>query len=427
MIRFAILVWAGTALWAQDAPRFDDHFINGVLRFDFYHGFDKSSHTIVPYRWREEPFYAGSKTVLVPPMDMGNFRYDVMDSASGQLIYSEGYSDLFEEWKSTREALEGGRQVFLESVRFPYPRATVVLKLFARDRSGAYFEMYSETLNPRSLRIDRSRPSRAFETGDISLSGLPEDKIDVLFLAEGYTSGQTAKFKADARKLADYLVSKEPFRTYRDRFNFRYVAAVSEEGGTDEPDRGIFKRTILSSSFNTFNIERYITTMDHHTLRELASAVPYDHVVVLTNHERYGGAGFYNFYSIFCSDMPELGDVFVHEFGHQFAGLADEYDGDFTQGEPFYNLKIEPWEANITTSRKRQNIKWNSVISKDTPIPTPNDAKYANVVGCFEGGGYSTKGIFRSQLYCLMRGWEVREFCHACREQCVKMLKLYTR
>ncbi len=417
----------GTTLRAQEQPVFDDYFADGMLRFDYYHGFDKSSHTIVPHGWYTEPHYAGSKAFLINDLGMGNFRYDVHDSASGKLIYSDAFSNLFEEWKSTEEARDGKKQAFLESVRFPMPKKTVVLKMFARDRSGVYFEMFSETLNPADIRIDRSGPSKKYATGDISVGGPAESRIDVVFVAEGYTASQIDKFKQDAKKLADYLVTKEPFTSYKNRFNFRYVASLSEDEGTDEPDKGVFRRTVLNSSFNTFNIERYITTMDHHTLRDIASAAPYDHIVVLVNSPRYGGAGFYNFYSIFCSDMQYLGDVFVHEFGHQFGGLADEYDGDFTTGESFYNLKVEPWEANITTTRKRDKIKWGSKILKETPVPTPNDVKYKDVVGLFEGGGYSTKGIFRSQLYCLMRGWEVREFCHACREQLMRMINVYTR
>lgn len=427
MIRHVItmLTWVCLIPVSYAQTEFNKSFADGMLRMDFYHGVDKDRHLIIPDALYREPHYAGRTDRLMGDLTLGSCRFIVTDSADGKVLFADAYSSMFDEWQHTQEAMSGGRKVYHESIRFPFPRNTVLVRLEVREYQGNFSPIYERYINPLETNIIRISPASPFDSGDLLIVGPVTDKIDVVFLAEGYTSGETSKFKKDARRLLDLLLAAEPFRSYAARFNFRYVASVSQESGTDEPDKGVFRNTILNSSFNTFNVARYVTSADNRTMRNLAAPVPYEHIVVVTNSYRYGGAGFYNLYSLFCSDMPYLADVFVHEFGHQFGGLADEYDGDFT--DTYYNLSIEPWEANITTTTDKARVKWHDHIKATTPVPTPNDTMYRDVVGVFEGAGYSNKGMFRPQLYCIMRSFEVRSFCAVCRDWLVRTIEQQSR
>ncbi len=425
-MRSMFLLWAGlTAPLSFAQTRFDDNFEDGCLRFDYFHGLDRSQHVVIPDAIVYEPLYGGSREVLINPFNMGSVRYFVLDSAAGDTLYGDAYSSMFDEWRSTQAARRGERKVYHESIRMPCPRRPIRLVIENRSEDGSFQRIYESYINPLDIAILRDTVSGAWEAGSIRRSGPPQDKIDVVFLAEGYRVQELDKFKKDAERLTDFLLGAEPFQSHSDRFNFWYVATPSEESGTDEPDKGIYRNTFFHSSFNTFNVARYITSSANRLMRTAASKVPYDHIVVLTNSGRYGGGGFYNLYSLFCADMPYLRDVFVHEFGHQFGGLADEYDGDFTDG--YYNLEVEPWEANITTATQRRAVKWRSMIDDAMPVPTPADVRYAGRVGLFEGAGYSTRGIFRSELYCIMRSFEVREFCAVCRGHVRNVILTLTR
>ncbi len=403
---------------------FETYFTDGVLRYDYYHGISDKEDMIIPDAVIFESYYAGSKTRMINDMNLGHYRYQVFDSLSRQLIFSESFSNMFQEWQSTDEAKTGVKKVFHESVRFPFPKQTVLLVIEARTKKGDFAALHRVYINPRSHRIIREVPRQDVRTGDLLISGEPDKCIDIVFVAEGYTAEQQDKFIADARKLITLFQTSKPFGAYMMKFNFRYAAVISQESGTDEPDKGMFRRTALNTHFNTFEIARYLTATDNKAMRDAAGAVYYDHPVIVANSSRYGGAGFYNSYSIFSADMDYLKHVFVHEFGHQFGALADEYEGGFT--EDYYDLSVEPWEPNITTAKERKKIKWGEYILAETPVPTPNDEKFINTVGLFEGGGYMSKGIYRSGLHCMMRSFKVDTFCVACNEHLKKVIRFYT-
>jgi hypothetical protein len=420
---FLGLCFLTTSLFGQTQINFDDFFENTAMRVDFFRGMDTSVSVIIPDAILKENFYAGSKKKLVNAMNLGGVRYNVYDSATSRLIYSESYSDLFEEWQSSGEAKSGVKKLFHETARFPYPRHSIIFQIEIRNAAGKFVEFYRTPIDPGSIAIHRDKSTSAFEKGDLVINVPSESKIDILFLAEGYTKNETEKFKSDAKKMTAYLLDAEPYRSYAKNFNFRYVASVSEEQGTDEPDKGIYRNTIFSSSFNTFDIARYCTIFDNKAMHNAAAEAPYDYIVVLVNSSRYGGSGFYNFYSMFCADMAYLRDVWIHEFGHHFAGLADEYEGNFT-GDDYY--KTEPWEPNLTMVTDRDNIKWKKFIKKGTPVPTPNSEKYSATVGLFEGGGYASKGVYRAQLHCLMRELNINYYCAPCDEQVTKTIQFYS-
>jgi hypothetical protein len=205
----------------------------------------------------------------------------------------------------------------------------------------------------------------------------------------------------------------------------------------------------------------------------------------MVNSERYGGGGIYNFYAVSTVDNQLSENVFIHEFGHSFAGLADEYYTSDVAYNDFYPKGVEPTDPNITALLDPENIKWKDLLSPGIEIPTSwgkdeiealqadlqknrkemreqvaqleksgaskskiekikNDSKkksdeinkqidqvrekYSNLsekVGAFEGAGYSAKGLYRSMMNCLMFGNRERKFCKVCQRAIERMIEFY--
>ena len=255
-------------------------------------------------------------------------------------------------------------------------------------------------------------------------SGDPSNKVDFVFLPEGYTKNEMKKFEEDSKRFMGYLFSWEPYSKYKDAFNIYSVFVPSDESGTDKPREGIWKNTILNSHFSTFYSERYLTIQDVDLVYDLISGVPCDHVVVIVNTDKYGGSGVYNFYTLVAADNKLSETVFLHELGHGFAGLADEYGFDNSYNE-FYNFKVEPPEPNLTTLVDFDS-KWKSMVEPDIPVPTPDSAKYRNKLGVFEGGGYVAKGIYRPAYDCSMKTNLKNGFCPVCTKAIEDMIRFYT-
>ncbi len=256
-------------------------------------------------------------------------------------------------------------------------------------------------------------------------NGNPEKKVDIVILAEGYTDLEKQKFYDDSKRVSGYLFDEEPFKSEKDKFNITAVFTPSQESGTDVPGEKIYRNTHFNSSFYTFDLPRYLTITDMKDIYDAAAVVPYDQIYVLVNSERYGGGGFYNLITVCTSDNKLSKEVFVHEFGHGFAGLGDEYYTSTVAYEDFYNLDIEPWEPNLTTL-KNFDLKWKNMVPDSIPIPTPRIAKYNKTVGVFEGGGYMTKGIYSPYMDCRMKSNEAKDFCPVCKESIEKIIQYYT-
>ncbi|MRR19517.1 peptidase M64 [bacterium] len=403
---------------------FDEHFTDRTLRFDFMLAGNSTATKVYPVSFREEPFWGGSLTNLTDPFGYGNFRYEIFDAAAGTLIYSKGFCTLYQEWQTTAEA-KGMERVFHEVATFPFPKNKINFVLSIRGRDGLFTKLYETVIDPSSYFITREKPDGAPATR-IYGSGDPHNSFDIAFIAEGYTRGEMDKFRADVKRLADILFMEIPFDKYQDRINIWAVEAASEESGTDVPGEGIYVNTALNSSYYTFDVDRYLTTQDIRNVNDYAAAAPHDQIVVLINSPRYGGGGVYNYYSAVTSDHKFTPQVFTHEFGHGFAGLADEYYSSEVAYEEFYPLNVEPWEPNITT-RVNFDAKWKNLIAKSVPVPTPNEKRYNGVTGLFEGGGYSAKGIYRPSFDCRMKSNEAESFCEVCQEAIEAMILFYLK
>ncbi len=403
---------------------FDKYFTDKVLRFDYMLAGNSQKTVVYPVGMKEEPFFGGSKTQLTDPFNYGNLKYEVFDAADNILIYSRGFCTLYQEWQSTAEAKVMERS-FYEVATMPFPKNKVRFVLSMRGRNGLFSKLYETAVDPTDYFIRKEKPvnvsfTKVYDAGD------PATSVDLAFIAEGYTATEMGKFREDVKKMADILFAEAPFDEFKDKLNIYAVEAVSVESGTDIPGEKTFVNTALNSSFYTFDLDRYLTTQDIKSVNDYAAVVPHDNIIVLINSNKYGGGGVYNYYSGTTAGHQLSPKVFIHEFGHGFAGLADEYYSSEVAYEEFYPLNVEPWEPNITTMVNFDS-KWKKLIAKETPIPTPAEEKYSNVTGLFEGGGYSAKGIFRSEQECRMKSNSPKGYCSVCRDAVKKMIEFYTK
>ncbi len=401
---------------------FDKYFTDKVLRFDFMFAGNTSNITVYPAGMKEEPCWAGPSKKLIDPFDYGNFRYEVFSIKDNLLIYSRGFSSLFQEWQTTNEA-RSTQRCFYEVATMPYPKDSIRFVLSMRERKGSFRSIFETIIDPADYNIKKETPANVSYT-KIYGSGDPVNSVDLAFIAEGYTISEMGKFRDDVRKMADALFNEAPFGEYRKMFNIWAVEAVSPESGTDIPGERIYVNTAVNSSFYTFGLDRYLTTQDIKSVNDYAAVVPHDNIIILINSERYGGGGVYNYYSGCTAGHQLSPKVFIHEFGHCFAGLADEYFSSTVAYNDFYPPDVEPWEPNITTLVNFEG-KWKKMIKEGTPIPTPDEEQYANTTGLFEGGGYSEKGIYRPEIDCRMKSNGPAGYCSVCREAVRKMILFY--
>lgn len=425
-MKHSIFFLLGIALLSLSQPgrtqSFDQWFNDGVMRVDlvFTGNAEETSYALSAVR--KEQFYSGSRSNLIDPFDYGDHKFQVKDAESGVLIFSHTYCTLFREWQTTSEA-ESLYRAFSQVIRFPWPKAKVVVEIYDRNDVGDFVRHWSETLDPESIFNDPGN-QLVFETVDLEINGPPENKVDLLFVAEGYTVLEMDKFIEDAKRSAGYIFSEEPFKSNRNAFNVRAVKSASKDSGTDIPGQGIWKNTVVNSNFYTFGIERYMTTLDYISVCDVASNAHYDQVYILVNTDKYGGGGMYNMYSISAADNEDSRAVVIHEFGHSFGGLADEYYNSAVAYNDFFNLEVEPWNPNLTTLVDF-NSKWKDMVSEATPVPTPATEEFQNTLGVFEGGGYVSKGVFRSKIDCRMHSNDA-VFCPVCSKALMQMIRRHT-
>jgi hypothetical protein len=431
----AIILWVFKVAQAQDTrmtavpdntpvkPSFDQYFENKVLRVDYMIGGNSQEEHVFLSAMKQEPYYGGPHKNLLDTGNSGTYRYAVYDSATGSLIYSKGFCTLFQEWKGTPEALKV-RRVFPMSAVMPFPKNSVIFTIDIRDyETGEFKNLFTTTINPKDYFINRENIT-VYKTTKFADNGDPANHLDIAFIAEGYKADEMKKFRDDAKRFADYFLSQKPYSEYKDKINFYTIESPSQEAGVDIPGNGTYVNTNINSSFYTFDMDRYLTSSDTKSMYDIAANAPWDQFIVLVNSSRYGGGGFYNHYCQGTVDHPLSLIVGIHEFGHAFGGLADEYYNSQVTYSDFYNLKVEPWEPNITTNIDFSS-KWKSMVDPGVPVPTPRDAQYAGKVGMFEGGGYVSQGVYSPVMDCRMKSNEAQGFCPVCRKAITEKILFY--
>ncbi len=440
-----------------------------TLRVDYGHTGNANAEHFGVDRVVLEPLpWPGDPAKTVDTSNLGKYCFEVADKATGRLLYSRGFASIYGEWETTGEAGTLSR-TFSESLRFPQPQVPVRIQVKKRDGQNAFKPIWTFDLDPKDALIEQAPPPDAGGLMTLQSQGNPADKVDLLIMGDGYTAAERGKFEAQARKVMELLFQQSPFKEHRSAFNVWALCPPSRESGISRPSTGIHRRTPLGTTYDAFGSERYVLTYDNRTWRDLAAQAPYEFVEILVNADTYGGGGIHNLYSTASAGNSTIGYLFVHEFGHHFAGLADEY---YTSDVAVTNspARPEPWEPNVTAHPATP--KWASLLTPGISLPTPwkkddfeahshayqkerrairaahrpeteMDALFAREkvfetkllgtddhsgrVGAFEGANYEAKGYFRSQEDCLMFTRDDAGFCAACRAAIERVIGQYAR
>lgn len=415
-----VLLLLPCRLIAQD---FGDYFIDQTLRLDYIFSGNANAQDISLLAYYKIPGWYGKRHRLAETPMKGNGTITVRDLATGRVIYKHPFSSLFQEWLSYPQAQESGRRAFENVSLIPMPKQPVEVSLELRNSRHAVIASMTQRIDPHDILM-----TPLGEQGILPYTTLqaPKDSsraIHIAFVAEGYTEDEMEDYLADVRKAVESIFGHEPFKSLRDRFSIIAVRSPSAESGASIPSKGIWRDTALGSHFDTFYSERYLTTLHLRKLHDLLAGTPYEHIIVLVNTPHYGGGGILNSYNLSMTKHPAFVPVVTHEFGHSFAGLADEYAYEAEQ-IPMYPTDVEPWEQNITTL-KEFSAKWVDLLPAEVSmIPTPEECNYP--VGVYEGAGYSLKGVYKPSKDCRMRTNTNPEFCPVCQRAIREVINFYT-
>jgi len=480
-----LLLIIPTLLFSQNKIHFDDYFLDQTMRIDYYHIGDAKKEFVTIDQIYQQGIWAGNPERLIDPFNNGKYEIKVYDVVSNRLIYSRGFATYFGEYTTTNPALEGIKRTYHESVLVPYPKNPILLVLEKRNRENILQPVFQYQIDPKDYHVIILNKNPGDKIYEALKNGDPHEKVDLAWIAEGYTVKEFDKFKKDVDRFTKALFEVEPFKKLKKKFNIYGIFRPSVDSGVDQPRKGIYKSTVINSSFNALDLDRYLLTEDNKSLQNIAASVPHDGVVIMVNSERYGGGGIYNFYAVSTVDHKLSENVFVHEFGHSFGGLADEYYSSQVAYNDFYPKGVEPTDPNITALLDPNNIKWKDLLSPGIEIPTnwgkdeiealqaeqkknrvemqktiaelknnsaseetiekkkqefknnskkinqkidETRAKYTDLkdrVGAFEGAGYSAKGLYRPMMNCLMFSNREREFCKVCQRAIERMIEFY--
>lgn len=401
-----LLLCLGLCARAQD---FNAHFCDSTLRLNYIFAGDAKDYNIFVDELDLSPRWYGRRKHLDELPLRGNGQITVSDCETGAVVYRHSFSTLFQEWIATEEARHV-RKSFENVFLVPFPKSKVRIEVKLYDYHDKVVARTTHVVDPQDILIRRIGFGGRLPYTTLQAAADTASCIHIAYVAEGYTEEQMPDFLNDARVATEALFAHEPFKAMRNRFNVVAVESASADSGTSEPKNGLWRRTALGSHFDTFYSDRYLTTLHLKKLHDLLAGVPYEHIIILVNTDKYGGGGIYNSYNLSYTKGEHFKPVVVHEFGHSFGGLADEYD--YSNDDPMYFSDTEPWERNITTKHNFAG-KWENLIAEGK-------------AGLVEGGGYQTKGVFRGVENCRMRTNDVPEFCVVCRQALTELIKFYT-
>jgi hypothetical protein len=460
MLAASVLAAAALPASAADQP--------ATMRIDYFHSGGQGAEIYSLDRVVIEPLpWPGSLERALDDSNLGTYRFEVRD-ADGKLLYSRGFDSIYAEWATTAEAATSHR-TFSDSLRFPAPAGPVKVTLQQRNADQAFATVWQVAIDPSDHAIDRARPARQ-ELIEIEHNGAPPDKVDVLLVGDGYTAAKcAAKFRPDAERMVAALFRHEPFKSRRKDFNVWGLCPPAAESGISRPSTGIYRRSPVGATYDAFGSERYVLTFDDRALRDVAAWAPYEFVTILANGRTYGGGGIFGDFSTVAVDSDWAEYIFVHEFGHHFAALADEYYTSPVAYEPATRI-VEPWQPNVTAMLEADRLKWRGLVAKSTPLPTPwpkeefearerdfqarrkqiraegrpesemsalfreeqayttrvlGAARHANEVGAFQGANYDARANYRPQVDCVMFTRDEVPFCSVCRGALDRVIDMY--
>ncbi len=440
-----------------------------TFRVDYYHTGNAKTELFSLDRVVVEPLpWPGNPDRPVDDTNLGKYRFEVYDPASRAVLYSRGFCSIYGEWELTEEATKIHR-TFSESLRFPDPGRPARVRLQKRDPKNAWVEIWDFAFDPKDKFVDTAIPPQPGKLLALEQNGEPSAKVDFLILGDGYTAAEQGKFEKDARRMMELMFAQRPFKERRKDFNIWGLCPASAESGISRPSTGLHRRTPLGCTYDAFDSERYVLTFENRAFRDIAGFAPYEFVQVLVNNETYGGGGIFGLYGTVSADNKTAPYIFIHEFGHHFAGLADEYYTSDVAYAPS-TTRVEPWEPNATANPTEP--KWKALLTPGIPLPTPwkkevfeahshaiqkerrairaankperemdalferqkqtetpllGQDTWSGRVGSFEGANYEAKGYYRSQTDCIMFTRNDVPFCAACQAGIRQVIDLYSR
>ena len=408
----------------SDISSFERVFNDSTLRLDYSIAGNASSARVALTRMSKSEGWAGRRQNLAKAPYRGYGSVVVVDKESADTIYSHSFSTLFSEWRTTDEAREVER-AFQNSFLVPLPKKEAVVTVSILDSYGHPIASLSHPYSPADILVRRITPSRTTPFKYIHQGGRPEEAIDVAILAEGYTLEEMDKFYSHAEEAAKAILAHRPFAGRSSDFNFIAVASPSLDSGVSVPKDDAWRKTAFGSHYSTFYSDRYLTTPEVYDVHDALEGIPYEHIIILANSPVYGGGGIYNSYTLTTTGNENFRPVVVHEFGHSFGGLADEYFYETDVMNDTYPADSEPWEPNITTLVDFSG-KWGHLLDEAIPIPTPISEVNKYPLGVFEGAAYSFKGVYRPADDCRMRTNTCPDFCPACEDAINRLIDFYT-
>ena len=406
------------------AQRFEDFFDDKTLRIDYNFAGDVNRQEISVDQLNVSPHWYGKRQRLAELPVEGNGQITVRSHRTGEVIYRHSFSTLFQEWLSYPEA-QTVRKSFENVFLVPMPKDTVDITLDLRNNRREVMATLTHQVVPTDILIRRIGEKNVTPYVTIQQAKDSLHCIHIAYMAEGYQAHEMSTFINDVHVAMEALFEHEPFKSMCDRFHIVAVKSPSQESGTSEPGKGIWKNTALHSHFDTFYSSRYLTTLHLKDMHDWLAGIPYEHIIVLVNSDRYGGGGVLNSYNLSTTHHAKYRPVVVHEFGHSFCGLGDEYAYEIEE-VPMYPKDIEPWEPNLTTLVDFPS-KWQDMIDKKTPVPTPLTEKYKDKVGVYQGGGYNVRDVYRPYQDCRMRTNEHPVFCPVCQRALTQLIDFYTK
>jgi hypothetical protein len=443
-----------------------------TMRVDYYHTGNETEERFSLDRVVVEPLpWAGNPGKPIDATNLGKYFFEVSDAASGRVLYSRGFSSIYGEWETTAEAKRLNR-TFSESLRFPAPEDPVRIVVKKRDPKNAFRDVWTVAVDVSDKFVERgTMPPVTGAVIKLHESGEPAQKLDLLILCDGYTAAERDKFERDARRLTEVLFATSPFKERERDINVWGLCPPAAQSGVSRPSQRIFRRSPIGATYDAFDSERYVLTFENKAFRDVAANAPYDVVEILVNSVTYGGGGIFGLYSTVAADSAWAPYIFIHEFGHHIAALADEYYTSDVAYLPAAD-RVEPWEPNVTALLDPATLKWKDLVKAGTPLPTPwpkaefeqytkgiqqkrreiraqnrpesemdalfreeqrrdtsvlNTGPHAGVVGAFEGANYEARGFYRPQADCIMFTRDEVPFCAICRRAIDSVLNLYSR
>jgi hypothetical protein len=478
----ALLVAVQTPAENIGGLEFEDHFVDQTLRVDFVQFGDAADEAIGIDRLIRQGVWAGPTTRLTGGTQYGRYAVRLVVPETGTVLFEKAFDSYFGEYRTTEAAQQGQPRAYHNTVLVPFPKDPVELVFESRTPGGAGEVLSTTTVQPDSVDIATEPPTPGVVVVAVAGAKDPHHTLDIAIVGEGYRADETDRFRDDFARFSQLLLEQEPYASYANRIAVRGVLLPSADSGADEPTHGLYRTTSVGMTFNSLGSERYMLTEHNRALRDIAANVPYDTLIIMVNHERYGGGGIYNSYCSFTAHGPWSEYLLLHEFGHSFAGLADEYYTSDVAYSDFYPPGVEPAEPNITALGDPEALKWGDLVDSGTPLPTPwskeefdrisqeSQAKrqelstalaeatrsgapddeiealehkqqqlaeetakwtdaflaktpFADSVGAFEGAGYASQGLFRPEVDCLMFRRGVQPFCRVCERAVAKVIR----